>query len=72
MKTIHHTYSHGEIELDCELEYSPAEAETDITPAWPASATLVSAKAGGVDISPLLDNRIVAMIEEGATWSMQS
>ena len=70
MRTIKYTYRHGEgLTLDCELEYSPGERETDIDPAWPASAVLISAKAGGVDISPLLDDRIVAMIEEGAVWS---
>ena len=72
MLTIWYTYSHGEIELSCELEYSFAQSATETDPAWPASATLVSADVGGVDISPLLDDRIVAMIEEGATWSMQS
>jgi hypothetical protein len=70
MRTIQYTHKHGEgLTLECELEYDPAERETDIDPAWPASAVLISAKAGGVDISPLLDHRIVAMIEEGAVWS---
>ena len=70
MRTISYTHNHGEgLTLECELEYDPAEPGTDIDPAWPASAVLISAKAGGVDISPLLDDRIVAMIEEGAVWS---
>ena len=69
MRTINHTYSHGDIELACELEYSFAQSATETDPAWPASAVLISAEVGGVDISPLLDNRIVAMIEEGAVWS---
>ena len=72
MLTIWYTYRHGEIELSCELEYSFPQSATETDPAWPASATLVSAEVGGVDISPLLDDRIVAMIEEGAVWSMQS
>jgi hypothetical protein len=73
MRTISYTYSHGEgLTLECELEYSPAEPETEITPAYPAQAFLISAKAGGVDVLPLLDHRIVAMIEEGAAWFMQS
>ena len=72
MKTIHHTYNYGGIELSCELEYSFPQSATETDPAWPASATLVSADVGGVDISPLLDDRIVAMIEESAVWSMQS
>jgi hypothetical protein len=70
MRTISYTHYHGEgLTLKCELEYSPGERETDIDPAWPASAVLISAKAGGVDVVPLLDHRIIAMIEEGAVWS---
>jgi hypothetical protein len=70
MRTIQYSHYHGEeLQLDCTLEYSPAEPETDIEPAWPASAVLITAKAGGVDISPLLSDYIVAMIEEGAVWS---
>ena len=70
MRTINYTHYHGEgLTLDCELEYSPAEQGTEITPAYPALAVLITAKAGGVDISPLLSDYIVAMIEEGAVWS---
>lgn len=72
MRTIKYTYSHGDIELDCQLEYEPGYRETDIDPAWPAQAVLITAKAGGVDVAPLLSDELVAMIEEGATWSMQS
>ena len=70
MRTISYTHYHGEgLTLDCELEYSPAERETDIDPAYPAQAVLITARVGGVDISPLLSDYIVAMIEEGAVWS---
>ena len=70
MRTINYTHYHGEgLTLDCTLEYSPAEPETDIEPAWPAQAILMSARVGGVDVSPLLSDYIVAMIEEGAVWS---
>ena len=70
MRTIQYTHYHGEgLTLKCELEYSPAEQGTDTDPAWPASAVLISAKAGGVDVAPLLSDYIVAMIEEGAVWS---
>jgi hypothetical protein len=72
MRTINHTYSHGEIELDCQLEYSPGERETDIDPAWPASAVLITAKIQGVDVVPLLNDDITGNIEESAVWSMQS
>jgi hypothetical protein len=70
MRTIQYTHKHGEgLELDCTLEYSPAEPETEITPSYFAQAFLISAKVGGVDILPLLDSYDVAMIEEGAVWS---
>ena len=70
MRTISYTHYHGEgLTLKCELEYSPAEPETDIDPAYPAQAVLITAKVGGVDILPLLSDYIVAMIEEGAVWS---
>ena len=70
MRTISYTHYHGEgLTLDCTLEYSPAEQGTEITPAYPAQAVLITAKVGGVDISPLLSDYIVAMIEEGAVWS---
>ena len=70
MRTISYTHYHSEgLTLKCKLEYSPAERGTETDPAYPAQAVLITAKAGGVDISPLLDHRIVAMIEEGAVWS---
>ena len=70
MRTIQYTHYHGEgLTLKCELEYSPAERGTDIDPAYPAQAVLITAKVGGVDVAPLLDHRIVAMIEESAVWS---
>jgi hypothetical protein len=72
MRTISHTYSHGDIELVCELEYSPGERETDIDPAWPAQAVLITAKIQGVDVVPLLNDEIIGNIEESAVWSMQS
>ncbi len=70
MRTIQYSHYHGEgLTLACELEYSPGERETDIDPALPAQAVLITAKAGGVDVTPLLSDYIVAMIEEGAVWS---
>lgn len=70
MRTISYTHYHSEgLTLKCELEYSPGESETDIDPAWPAQAVLITARVGGVDISPLLSHELVAMIEEGAVWS---
>ena len=70
MRTITHIYRHSEgLTLDCTLEYSPAEPETDIEPAWPAQAILMSAKVGGVDILPLLSSYDVSVIEEAAQCS---
>ena len=70
MRTISYSHYHGEgLTLKCELEYSSAEQGTDIDPAYPAQAVLITARVGGVDISPLLSDELVAMIEEGAVWS---
>jgi hypothetical protein len=68
MRTITHLYRYGEIELDCELEYDPPQAQTDIDPPWPAAAYLISAKVGGADVLPLLSDGLVAIIEEAAIW----
>ena len=69
LTTITHMYRHSEgIEIDCELDYEPGYRETDIDPAWPASAYILSAKVGGVDILPLLSDRMVKAIEEAAVW----
>jgi hypothetical protein len=69
LTTINHLYRHSEgIEIDCELDYEPGYRETDIDPAWPASAYILSAKVGGVDILPLLSERMVKAIEEAAVW----
>jgi hypothetical protein len=66
--TITHLYQHGEIEIDCELDYEPGYRETDIDPAWPAQAFLISATVGGVDVVPLLSERLIKSIEEAAVW----
>jgi hypothetical protein len=67
--TITHLYRHSEIEIDCELDYEPGYRETDIDPAWPAAAYLISAKVAGVDILPLLSPGTVQAIEEDAAWA---
>ena len=68
LTTITHLYRHGEIKIDCELDYEPGYRETDIDPAWPASAYSLSAKVGGVDIMPLLSERLIKSIEKAAVW----
>jgi hypothetical protein len=69
MRTIAYLHHHGDIELDCELEFEPGCRETDIDPPYPPAAYLISAKVGGVDILPLLGNDLIGQIEEGAIWS---
>lgn len=72
MRTITHLYHHGAIELDCELEYDAGQRATLTDPPFPPAAYLIAAKVGGVDILPLLNDDIIANIEESAAWSMQS
>jgi len=69
LTTITHLYRYGEIEIDCELDYEPGYRETDIDPAWPAQAFLISATVDGADVLPLLRDTIIADIEEAAAWA---
>ena len=69
MITIAHRYTHGGIELDCELEYDPGQRATLTDPPFPPAAYLIAAKVGSVDILPLLGNDLIGQIEEGAIWS---
>lgn len=71
MRTITHQYHHGELALDCELEYSPGRRPTRDDPAEPPAAYLIAAKVGGVNILPVLSDGLIASIEESAVWSMQ-
>ncbi len=66
MEIINHTLAIDGVELDCELEFVPGQTATEIDPAFPAEAHLISAKVGGVDIHELLDLRIRIIIEESA------
>jgi len=69
MRTIAYLHRHGEIELDCELEYDRGQTADEINPPFPPVAYLISAKVGGVDILPLLSDGLTSRIEEGAIWS---
>jgi hypothetical protein len=71
MRTITHRYTHGGIELDCELEYDPGQRGTLTDPPFPPAAYLIRAKIQGTDVLPLLNDDIVANIEESAVWSME-
>jgi hypothetical protein len=74
MRTITHLYRYGGIELTCELEYAPGDEgqpdpeSGDCCPPSAATAFLFSAKVGGIDITPLLDEELVEKIEEDAAW----
>jgi hypothetical protein len=69
MRTIAYLHRHGDIELDCALEYDRGQTASEIDPPYPPAAYLISAKVGGVDILPLLGSGLIADIEEGALWS---
>jgi hypothetical protein len=69
MRTITHRYTHGDIELDCELEFEPGQTASEIDPPYPPAAYLIAAKVAGVDILPLLRDTMIADIEEAAAWS---
>lgn len=71
MTPITHRYRHGELELDCELDYDAGQRATLTDPPFPPAAYLMSAKVGGVEVLPLLNSDIIANIEESAVWSMQ-
>lgn len=71
MRTITHRYHHGELALDCELEYDAGQRATLTDPPFPPAAYLMKATVQGVDVTPLLNDDIVLNIEESAVWSMQ-
>ena len=68
MDTIRYLYKHGALELDCDLEYDPPQAQTETDPARPGQAFLISATVGGFDVLPLLRDTMIADIEEAAAW----
>ena len=68
MDTIRYLYKHGALELDCDLEYDPPQAQTETDPAQPGQAFLISATVGGFDVLPLLRDTMIADIEEAAAW----
>jgi hypothetical protein len=71
MRTITHRYRHGDLELDCELEYDAGQRATLTDPPFPPAAYLIAAKIQDVNVLPLLNSDIIANIEESAVWSMQ-
>ena len=63
-----YTYTHGDIELLCFLDYEPGDRSVGMA----AGAWLIHAYAGGVDVVDLLKDAIVKDIEEEAACSLSS
>jgi len=64
-----YTASEG-LTIDCYLEYEKAERDSFDCPGHPESITLVYALVNGVDISEVLSDDVVGLIEEEAAQSM--
>lgn len=65
------------VELECELDYEPAErgsreSGVQLEPDHPASAYVIRVWVNGVDISNLLDSSITTRIEESFLDNMGS
>lgn len=63
-----YTYTHGDTELLCFLDFEPGDRSVGLAPA----AWLVHAYAGGVDVVELLKDFIIKDIEEEAACSLSS
>jgi hypothetical protein len=61
-----YTYTHGDIELLCFLDYEPGDRSVGMA----AGAWLIHAYAGGVDVVDLLKDPIIKDIEAGAACSL--
>ncbi|CAB4198287.1 hypothetical protein UFOVP1309_67 [uncultured Caudovirales phage] len=73
-----YTYKFIGGEMECELGYYPAEnAKIDafglgLNPYFPSDVVLLTAKLNGIDISELLKDEVVKLIEEKALAEMES
>ena len=63
-----YTYTHGDIELLCFVDWEPGDRSTG----YAGAAWLIHAYAGGVDVVDLLKDTIIRDIEEGAACSLSS
>jgi len=61
-----YTYTHGDTELLCFIDYEPADRSTG----YAGAAWLIHAYAGGVDVVDLLKDVIVRDIEAEAACSL--
>lgn len=63
-----YTYTHGDTELLCFLDYEPGDRSVGMA----GAAWLIHAYAGGVDVVDLLKDHIVKDIEAEAACSLSS
>ena len=63
-----YTYTHGDTELLCFVDWEPADRSTG----YAGAAWLIHAYAGGVDVVDLLKDVIVRDIEAEAACSLSS
>ena len=61
-----YTYTHGDTELLCFLDYEPGDRSVGMA----AGAWLIHAYAGGVDVVDLLKDTIIKDIEQEAACSL--
>ena len=63
-----YTYTHGDTELLCFVDWEPADRSTG----YAGAAWLIHAYAGGVDVTDLLKDHIIRDIEGDAACSLSS
>lgn len=63
-----HTYTHGDTELLCFVDWEPADRSVG----YSGAAWLIHAFAGGVDVVDLLKDHIIRDIEQEAACSLSS
>jgi len=70
---VQYTFTNSEgLELDCWLEYEPAERQTHLEPGCSKSIDLVYALHKGEDISEVLSEDVIGLIEEEALADMKA
>jgi hypothetical protein len=63
-----YTYTHGDTELLCFIDWEPADRSTG----YAGAAWLIHAYAGGVDVVDMLKDTIIRDIEAEAACSLSS
>lgn len=62
-----YTYTHGDIELLCFVDWEPADRSVGMA----GAAWLIHAYAGGVDVVELLKDQVIKDIEQAAAEALQ-